>query len=264
MRSGTISFRIVIPSTGGSPTAWPLRTPHQKVPVNSTWHTPHWAVITETACHNHHKSPCISTQTKNERESLSWGRHPQMWIRLYVSAVNSENGHFKQRAQTCKQEVLSTVLLWQGESRDSTKDRSSQSRTRIWYTIVPSLPSPHTHTHTKHNPPKTSALMGPTTVITRHIFGIRHLSSQLKVAPKTKSSVIIVCLLSLFLVLSMSFSLTWVTCHPSYFFVRSLLFLLDFLLNPCLEGALAVLAECRSWWMRCTFQPAGAPWRHNT
>lgn len=121
-----------------------------------------------------------------------------------------------------------------------------------------------TYTHTKHNPPKTSALMGPTTVITRHIFGIRHLSSQLKVAPKTKSSVIIVCLLSLFLVLSMSFSLTWVTCHPSYFFVRSLLFLLDFLLNPCLEGALAVLAECRSWWMRCTFQPAGAPWRHNT
>lgn len=39
--------------------------------------------------------------------------------------------------------------------------------------------------------------MGPTTVITRHIFGIRHLSSQLKVDPKTKSSVIIICLLSL-------------------------------------------------------------------
>lgn len=190
-----------------------------------------------------------------------------MWMRLYVSAVNSEKWQHSQAITDCKKQEGRTMISSQEEIRDLTKDQRifGQTRTRIWNTIVPSLPLSHMHTQSII-PLKTSALMGPTTVITRHIFGIRHLSSQLKVAPKTKSSIIIVCLLSLSFLFSCCLSL-WLglpVIPAIFFFVRSLLFLQDFLPNPCLEGALAVLARCRSWWMRCTFQPAGAPWRHNT
>lgn len=60
------------------------------------------------------------------------------------------------------------------------------------HTTLHTLAQTHIDTHKGKKrrsiiPPKTSALMGPTTVITRHRFGIRHLSSQLKVPRKQKA-----------------------------------------------------------------------------
>lgn len=133
-----------------SDTPWPLWTPHQKVPVNSTWHTPHWAVITETACHNLHKSPCISTQTKKEREGTLVVRETPVNVNnvvcfgceLWEWAIQAALTKLEAGSKNCASFTRGILGL------DSTKNPSifSQSRTRIWYTIVPSLPSSHTHT----------------------------------------------------------------------------------------------------------------------
>lgn len=102
----------------------------------------------------------------------SWNCHLWLWDQAASVNVTVHTGQSdKRRANSCSSFCLDCCGFY------VTQEEVGRSRT-------------HTYRGKKRRriiPTKTSALMGPTTVITRHRFQIRHLSSQLRVPRKQKA-----------------------------------------------------------------------------
>lgn len=148
-------------------------------------------------CHNQHKSLSVSMRSKGimKVERRERGGRRKGGNTKYRSWYSLSGSGIKQQ-----------VWMWLCTQDSQTRGRLIPAppsalaavvwtwRIRRWGGLSLSHTHMHTHIYTQRGkkrrriiPTKTSALMGPTTVITRHRFQIRHLSSQLRVPRKQKA-----------------------------------------------------------------------------